>query len=362
MTSEASTPASATMNDDKLSDQLIIKAQLGDDIRKMMIHNEDLTLNELVLMMERIFTGKISNSDELTIKYLDDDGDKVTLLNDSDLTVALNFHKVLRLFVNVNGTEQNKINSAKDSNQSGDFIDEKTFRSELQSIRNSVQTILDRLQLSTNDVLDAKITTHEIEPHKQSSAAAETSQLNTNHFANHEPYTVNATQVQPTDTNKIPQTQVPTSHFVPTAFKNEQDARTNTFGPPPTTFPNVPPLPNSTVPRFPPASNPTSNAPPTNYSPNMPPTPANGQQPAAVSPPLPPQQGGFYGHQQNLYQQRPSYPNYPINNVYPPQQPTTNNVSFPHSSPPPQTAAQQSYGAYPAQTSYYNPGQQYPQS
>lgn len=39
-------PTSSTvMNGDKLSGQLIIKAQLGDDIRKMMIHNEDLTLN-----------------------------------------------------------------------------------------------------------------------------------------------------------------------------------------------------------------------------------------------------------------------------------------------------------------------------
>ena len=88
MSSSTSTPpptSSTAMSDDKLSGQLIIKAQLGDDIRKMMIHNEDLTLNgkqkplktlnfclclELVLMMERVFAGKISNSDELTIKYL----------------------------------------------------------------------------------------------------------------------------------------------------------------------------------------------------------------------------------------------------------------------------------------------------
>lgn len=38
-------PVSTTPNSDKLSGQLIIKAQLGDDIRKIMIHNEDLTLN-----------------------------------------------------------------------------------------------------------------------------------------------------------------------------------------------------------------------------------------------------------------------------------------------------------------------------
>jgi hypothetical protein len=103
-------------------------------------------------MMERIFAGKISNSDELTIKYLDDDGDKITLLNDSDLTVALHFHKLLRLFVFVNGNEEINSNSTKaNANKEGSLIDAKTFRTELQQIRNSVQTILDRLQLPTNN-------------------------------------------------------------------------------------------------------------------------------------------------------------------------------------------------------------------
>jgi hypothetical protein len=48
MNGSTSTPpptSSAGTSSDKLSGQLIIKAQLGDDIRKMMIHNEDLTLN-----------------------------------------------------------------------------------------------------------------------------------------------------------------------------------------------------------------------------------------------------------------------------------------------------------------------------
>jgi len=48
MNSLTSTPpptSSTAMNGEKLSGQLIIKAQLDDDIRKMMIHNEDLTLN-----------------------------------------------------------------------------------------------------------------------------------------------------------------------------------------------------------------------------------------------------------------------------------------------------------------------------
>ncbi len=48
MDSSPSSPlptSSKAINGDKLSGQLTIKAQLGDDIRKMMIHNEDLTLN-----------------------------------------------------------------------------------------------------------------------------------------------------------------------------------------------------------------------------------------------------------------------------------------------------------------------------
>jgi hypothetical protein len=98
-------------------------------------------------MMERIFAGKISNSDEITIKYQDDDGDKITLLNDSDLTVALHFHKLLRIFVFVNGQEQIDSNSTETLDKQENLIDAKTFRTELQQIRNAVQTILDRLQL-----------------------------------------------------------------------------------------------------------------------------------------------------------------------------------------------------------------------
>ena len=102
-------------------------------------------------MMERIFAGKISNSDEITIKYVDDDGDKITLLSDSDVTVALQFHKLLRLFVLVNGQEQVNSSNRNDTlSKGGSLIDAKTFRTELQQIRNSVQTILDRLQLSND--------------------------------------------------------------------------------------------------------------------------------------------------------------------------------------------------------------------
>ena len=55
-----------------LSGKLIIKVRLGDDIRRIPIHNEDITYDELVLMMQRVFRGKIGSTDELGIKYQDD--------------------------------------------------------------------------------------------------------------------------------------------------------------------------------------------------------------------------------------------------------------------------------------------------
>lgn len=55
-----------------LSGKLIIKAQLGDDIRRIPIHNEDITYDELLLMMQRVFRGQLQSSDEVTIKYKDE--------------------------------------------------------------------------------------------------------------------------------------------------------------------------------------------------------------------------------------------------------------------------------------------------
>jgi hypothetical protein len=406
MSDSGTTPLPSTttgaMNGDKLSGQLIIKAQLGDDIRKMMIHNEDLTLNELVLMMERVFTGKISNSDELTIKYLDDDGDKITLLNDSDLNVALHFHKLLRLFVFVNGKEP--INNSNDNlKQQGNLIDTKAYRNELQDIRNSVQTILDRLQLSNNEVSTtastvpppavASNTTREFDPFKhlnqqqqqqqqqQQPVSPDRNQSNSNHSASNEHPTAPAVEpprAPTTDANQALSNQfqpMPTPHFTPAAYNPEQQTKTNIFGPPPTTFPGMPPLPNTIAPRFPPATTPNSSTPPTFGSTPSPPSAFLGQQTA--SPPQqssfygqqqatpPPQPGGFYAQQQAAFQHGPPVANFNPNNAFPLQTPSTSNsspatINPSFVQPPPPMASQQPYGAYSPPNPYFNPVQQYP--
>lgn len=55
-----------------MSGKLIIKVQLGDDIRRIPIHNEDITYDELLLMMQRLYQGKIKSTDDVLIKYKDE--------------------------------------------------------------------------------------------------------------------------------------------------------------------------------------------------------------------------------------------------------------------------------------------------
>lgn len=81
-----------------LSGKLIIKAQLGDDIRRIPIHNEDITYDELVLMMQRVFRGKLQSNDEVTIKYKDE-GESWLLHNRCKYVKAI-FSLTLALIVN----------------------------------------------------------------------------------------------------------------------------------------------------------------------------------------------------------------------------------------------------------------------
>ncbi|KFD46482.1 hypothetical protein M514_12655 [Trichuris suis] len=79
------------------SKTLIIKASLGDDIRKIPIQNDDITYDELILMMQRVFKDQLSSVDEVTVKYKDEDGDLITVLDNSDLAFAIQCNRVLRL-------------------------------------------------------------------------------------------------------------------------------------------------------------------------------------------------------------------------------------------------------------------------
>ncbi|CAN9497554.1 unnamed protein product [Ophioblennius macclurei] len=118
-----------------LSGKLIIKAQLGDDIRRIPIHNEDITYDELVLMMQRVFRGKLQSNDEVTIKYKDEDDDLITIFDSSDLSFAIQCSRILKLTLFVNGQPR-----PLESSQV------KFLRRELIELRNKVNNLLDSLE------------------------------------------------------------------------------------------------------------------------------------------------------------------------------------------------------------------------
>ncbi|KAG8187544.1 hypothetical protein JTE90_008431 [Oedothorax gibbosus] len=122
-----------------LSGKLIIKAQLGDDIRRIPIHNEEITYDELVLMMQRVFRGKLDASDEVLIKYRDEDGDLVSIFDSSDLSFAIQCSRILKLTIFVNGQPEPL--------QSDEV---KHIKTELQKIRNQVIHLIDQLEPRTS--------------------------------------------------------------------------------------------------------------------------------------------------------------------------------------------------------------------
>ncbi|XP_054471352.1 protein TFG [Anoplopoma fimbria] len=127
-----------------LSGKLIIKAQLGDDIRRIPIHNEDITYDELVLMMQRVFRGKLQSNDEVTIKYKDEDDDLITIFDSSDLSFAIQCSRILKLTLFVNGQPR-----PLESSQV------KYLRRELIELRNKVNNLLDSLEPPTDPGLAA---------------------------------------------------------------------------------------------------------------------------------------------------------------------------------------------------------------
>jgi len=122
-----------------LSGKLIIKVQLGEDIRRIPIHNEDITYDELVLMMQRVFQGKLNSNDDVTIKYRDEDGDLITIADSSDLSFAIQCSRILKLTLFVNGQPR-----PLESNQVC------YVREELRNIRNRVIALMDHLEPTTS--------------------------------------------------------------------------------------------------------------------------------------------------------------------------------------------------------------------
>ncbi|XP_065649874.1 uncharacterized protein LOC100206891 isoform X1 [Hydra vulgaris] len=128
-----------------LTGKLVIKAQLGNDIRKIPIHNEEITYDELLLMMQRLFRGKIKSSDEITIKVKDEDGDLVTIFDSSDLMFAKSLSRYLKLTIFVNG---------KPEPLEDDQV--KEIKRELISMRDKINFLVNRLDEFSSKIISEK--------------------------------------------------------------------------------------------------------------------------------------------------------------------------------------------------------------
>lgn len=135
MASSNSTSSFTAVNDEfahlDLNGKIIIKAQYNEDIRRIPILNDELTYDELIIMMQRLF--KLQPTDEVNVKYRDEDNDFISIVDDNDLSFAIQCSRILKLklFVNENAAIP----------LSRDF---KQIRGELIEIRNRCNKLLDK--------------------------------------------------------------------------------------------------------------------------------------------------------------------------------------------------------------------------
>lgn len=101
MASSNSVSSFAAVNEEfshlDLTGKIIIKVQFGNEIRRLPIHNDEITFNELLLMMQRLF--KLQPSDEIEIKYRDEDNDLISITDDNDLSFAIQCSRYLKLII-----------------------------------------------------------------------------------------------------------------------------------------------------------------------------------------------------------------------------------------------------------------------
>ena len=50
----------------------VLKVRLGNDTRRLVLYNTHISYDDLVLMLQRVFEGKLSPTDDVTLKYFDE--------------------------------------------------------------------------------------------------------------------------------------------------------------------------------------------------------------------------------------------------------------------------------------------------
>ncbi|CAL8105025.1 unnamed protein product [Orchesella dallaii] len=141
----SSIAANGPTNSLDLSGKVIFKAELDSDIRLVPIHNEDITYDELVLMMQRVFRGKLTPDMDILLKYKDEDGDLITIFDSSDLAFAMQYCRILKLKILRKSAASTPTETAN--------VEVGKIRSELIEIRDRVNGILDSLSPDDKKIL-----------------------------------------------------------------------------------------------------------------------------------------------------------------------------------------------------------------
>jgi len=364
-----------------MTGKLIIKASLGDDIRRIPIHNDDLTYDELVLMMQRVFRGVLDPEEELLLKYKDEDGDLITIMDNSDLSFAIQYCRVLRLTIIVGVEDGQKKAGAE-------------VTKELREVRDRVNKLLDMLTDLSKDngpsndkggdpaervVAEeavgkagqaSQVENREFDPLGQEQTQPESPAVTT--AAPVEASTAFPASQQSTDSSSFPagNYQAPDlGSFTPTAASSVtgyQQYLASSSTPPTGDYPTTTASSAGYQP-------PPSLAPPTSAYPGAPPSfaPSSSGYPVTTASQIPPPNGyssttSAHAPPSNTFQQQatgyqattsttlpPSTPSYPSAG-YPTQPPP--NANFPRPSSIPSTVPPTSY-AYPSPQPHYSPYQ-----
>ncbi|KAL9542010.1 hypothetical protein MBANPS3_008826 [Mucor bainieri] len=77
---------------------IIVKCRFGNEIRRIPINGVP-SYDELCLMMYRVFKDDIKSSQDISLKYQDEEGDMISLLDDIDITHAISISNLLKVTV-----------------------------------------------------------------------------------------------------------------------------------------------------------------------------------------------------------------------------------------------------------------------
>ncbi|KAL5966091.1 Protein TFG [Taenia solium] len=134
----------APKNDGDFVGKLVIKVQLGDDLRRILIHNEELTYDELILMMQRVFKPKLDSLENFTIKYKDEDDEYITIAEEFDLSYAIRQYKTLRLKLVVPQTTELPANEVVCNGNTGFRPETEGLLAEVRRLREDMNKLSDK--------------------------------------------------------------------------------------------------------------------------------------------------------------------------------------------------------------------------